>query len=157
METAILISSCDLYSDCWLPMIYSLRKNWPECPYPVFIVSNYRKLEEKGINFTDVGEDKGFGSNTKKALELIKADYVIFFLDDFFLNDIDKEGDAFQIIKERGHSFPVLICKDIATLKALNITCYPTVLVVNREGELVFRGDIEDADKKIEELLKENR
>jgi len=82
---------------------------------------------------------------------------VNFYSVNFFLNDIDKEGDAFQIIKERGHSFPVLICKDIATLKALNITCYPTVLVVNREGELVFRGDIEDADKKIEELLKENR
>lgn len=88
IETAIVISSCDLYSDCWLPMIHSLRKNWPECPYPVFIISNYRKLEEKGINFTLVGEDKGFGSNTKKALELIKADHVIFFLDDFFINDI---------------------------------------------------------------------
>ena len=88
METAIVISSCDLYSDCWLPMIYSLRKNWPECPYPIFIISNFKKLEGKGINFIEVGEDKGFGSNTKRALELIKADYVILFLEDFFLNDI---------------------------------------------------------------------
>jgi len=74
----------------------------------------------------------------------------------FFLKDIDKEGDAFRIIKDRGHSFPVLICKDKATLKILNVTCYPTVLVINPKGELVFRGDIEDADKKIEELLKED-
>lgn len=87
METAIVISSCDLYSDCWLPMIHSLHKHWPECPYPIFIISNFKKPQENGIHFIDVGEDKGFGSNTKKALELIEADYVIFFLDDFFLND----------------------------------------------------------------------
>lgn len=79
-----------------------------------------------------------------------------FYSVNFFLKDIDKDGDAFQIIKERGHSFPVLICKDKATLKALNITCYPTVLVINPLGELVFRGDIEAADKKIEELLKKD-
>lgn len=81
---------------------------------------------------------------------------VNFYSVNFFLNGIDKEGDAFRIIKERGHSFPVLICKDKATLNALNITCYPTVLVINRGGELVFRGDIEDADRKVEELLKED-
>lgn len=81
---------------------------------------------------------------------------VNFYSVNFFLNDIDKKGDAFRIINERGHSFPVLICKDKATLNALNITCYPTVLVINRGGELVFRGDIEDADRKVEELLKED-
>jgi len=86
METAIVISSCDSFSDCWLPMIHSLHKNWPECPYPIFIISNFKNLEEKGIDFINVGEDKGFGSNTKKALELIEADYIILFLDDFFLN-----------------------------------------------------------------------
>jgi hypothetical protein len=86
-ETAIVISSCDLFSDCWLPMIHSLHKNWPECPYPIFIISNFKTLEEKGINFINVGEDKRFGSNTKKALELIEADHIIFFLDDFFLSE----------------------------------------------------------------------
>jgi thiol-disulfide isomerase/thioredoxin len=80
---------------------------------------------------------------------------VSFYSINFFLKDIDKEGDAFRIIKDRRHSFPVLICKDKATLKILNVTCYPTVLVINPKGELVFRGDIEDADKKIEELLKD--
>lgn len=87
METAIVISSCDIFSDCWLPMIHSLQKNWPECPYPIFFISNFKKIEEKGIHFINVGEDKGFGSNTKKALELIEANYIILFLDDFFLDD----------------------------------------------------------------------
>lgn len=87
MNTAILISSCDSFSDCWLPMIHSLHKNWPECPHPIFIISNFEKLEKKGVHFINVGEDKGFGSNLKKALKFIEADYIIFFLDDFFLID----------------------------------------------------------------------
>lgn len=92
METALVISSCDAFSDCWLPMIFSLHKNWPECPYPIFIISNFKKLEENGIHFINVGEDKGFGSNTKRALELIEADHIIFFLDDFFLcGTVDSE------------------------------------------------------------------
>jgi thiol-disulfide isomerase/thioredoxin len=73
-----------------------------------------------------------------------------------FLKGIDKDDDAFRIIKERGYSFPVLICKNKTILKELKITCYPTVLIINKKGELIFRGDIEDADKKIEELLKYN-
>lgn len=86
IETAVLISSCDSFSDCWAPMIHSLSKYWPDCPYPIFIISNFKKNDDKGIHFINVGEDKGFGSNTKKALELIKADYIIFLLDDFFLD-----------------------------------------------------------------------
>lgn len=88
MNTVIVISSCDLYSDCWLPMIRSFRKFWINCPYPIFFITNFKSLEVKGINFIKIGEHKGFGSNMKKALDLIDADYVIFFLEDYFLNDI---------------------------------------------------------------------
>jgi|WetSurMetagenome_2_1015567.scaffolds.fasta_scaffold07275_6 hypothetical protein len=87
MRTAILISSCDAFSDCWEPMVYSFKKFWPDCPYPIFIISNFKKLEDKSIHFLNVGEDKGFGSNTKRALELIETEHIIFFLDDFFIND----------------------------------------------------------------------
>jgi len=73
-----------------------------------------------------------------------------------FFQDIDNDGDALQLIKERSFTFPVLICKDKVLLKSLDIIKYPTLLIINRKGVLVFRGDIEDADKKIEALLKEN-
>lgn len=79
---------------------------------------------------------------------------ICFYSVNSFLKDIDKDGDAFRIIKERGFTFPILICKNIYLLKELNISGYPSVLIFNKEGVLVFRGDIEDADKKIEELLK---
>lgn len=81
---------------------------------------------------------------------------VDFYSVNFFLNEFDKEGDAFRIIKERGYSFPVLIFNDKALLKELNITGFPTVLIISQKGEIVFRGDIVNADNKIEELLKES-
>lgn len=87
MNTVIVISTCDLYSDCWLPMIHSIKKNWPDCPFPIYFVSNYKSIEEDGINFIKVGEHKGFGSNMKRALDLIEADNVILFLEDFFIGE----------------------------------------------------------------------
>ena len=87
MKTSIIISSCDLYSDCWLPMIHSFQKFWKDCPYEICIISNYEQLNEDGVRFIPVGEHKGFGSNMKKALELIDSDYIIFFLEDFFLKE----------------------------------------------------------------------
>lgn len=93
----------------------------------------------------------------QKVYDKYKQNPIVnFYSVNFFLDDIDKDGDAFRIIKERGYSFPVLICRDKALLKRLNITGYPTVLIINRKGELVFRGDIEDAGKKMEELIEQN-
>jgi hypothetical protein len=87
MTTAILVSSCDAFSDCWLPMIHSFRKYWPDCQHPINFVSNFEGIEDEGVTFVKVGQDKGFGSNMKRALEVIKADYVILFLDDYFLKE----------------------------------------------------------------------
>ncbi|MFT3753270.1 MAG: TlpA disulfide reductase family protein [Paludibacter sp.] len=82
---------------------------------------------------------------------------VSFYSVNSFIKGIDKDGDAFRIIKEKGYSFPVLVCKDQTLLRELRVTVFPTVLILNKDGEFVFRGDIEDADKKIEELLKDNQ
>lgn len=73
-----------------------------------------------------------------------------------FFKSIDKDGDAQRIINEQGYSFPVLICKDAALVNELKVRSYPTTLIFNKKGELVFRGDILCAEKEIEALLKEN-
>lgn len=73
-----------------------------------------------------------------------------------FIADFDKDGDAFRIIKEKGYSFPVLVSKNSSLLKELKIEAYPTVIILNQNDELVFRGDINLAEKKIEELLKDS-
>jgi hypothetical protein len=87
MKTAIVISSCDAFIDCWTPMIYSLNKFWADCPYPIYFISNDKKINDEKIKFINVGEDKGFASNLKYALNQIECDYVIYFQEDYFLTD----------------------------------------------------------------------
>lgn len=85
MKTAIVISSCDAFSDCWIPMIYSLNSFWADCPYQINFISNKKKFNDKKIRFINVGKDKGFASNLKYALNQIDADFIIYFQEDYFL------------------------------------------------------------------------
>ena len=66
----------------------------------------------------------------------------------------DKEGDAFQAIKEEKYTFPVVITKDANLPELFGITGYPTTFVIDQKGNVVFKGSIEGATKQVEELLK---
>jgi hypothetical protein len=93
MKTAVLISSCDAFYDCWAPMIYSLKKYWPDCPFPIYFISNFNKIDDEKIKFINVGEDKGFASNLGFALNKIECDFIIYFQEDYFLiNDVNTEA-----------------------------------------------------------------
>lgn len=87
MRTAILISSCDAFIDCWEPMIYSIKKSWPDCRYPIYLISNDKEINDSSVTFLKVGEDLGFASNLKKALKMIDYDYIIYFQDDYFIDN----------------------------------------------------------------------
>lgn len=86
MNISIVISSCDLYSDCWKPMSLSLKENWRDCMFPIYLISNYKDSGDNRIKAIKVGEHRGWGSNTKKALEVIDTDYVLLLQEDYFLN-----------------------------------------------------------------------
>ena len=64
----------------------------------------------------------------------------------------DKPGALFTSIEERGYSFPVLKGSQ-EVLDRLGVYKYPTVMILNTEGELIFMGEIEDAEKTLEKLL----
>lgn len=84
---AVVVSSCDFFQDCWQPFIFSMQKYWPDCPFPVYLVSNYKEIETpQGFSFIRVGKDKLFASNMKTALEQIDADYIIYLQEDYWLN-----------------------------------------------------------------------
>lgn len=98
-KTTILVSSCDFFSDVWKPMICAFFQNWEDCPYPIYFVSNFKELDDKRVNFIKVGKDISYGTNLRKALDQIDADYIIYFMEDYFLDakvntsDIEKHVD----------------------------------------------------------------
>ena len=64
----------------------------------------------------------------------------------------DKPGALFSRIEEKGYTFPVLQGTQ-EVMDDLEIYVYPTVILLDREGQVIFRGEIEAAAKKLSELF----
>ena len=84
----ILVNSCDKYEDAWEPFFRLLKIQWSECENYKIILSTETKvyncdfLDVKTVNFN---ENMSWSGRLKKTLEQIDTEYVLFFLEDFFL------------------------------------------------------------------------
>ena len=67
----------------------------------------------------------------------------------------DEPGALFSTIEEKGYTFPVLRGTQ-EVLDALGVYKYPTVMLIDRNGFIVFTGELEQAEKKLESLLKDD-
>ena len=67
----------------------------------------------------------------------------------------DEPGAAFRVTREKEYTFPVLQA-NAATIATFEIRRYPTVVLLNEKGELIFKGRLEAAAEEIERLLKQN-
>lgn len=85
-NTTILISSCDKYKATWKPCCYSLKKYWPDCPWPIKFITN--TLDAPCYNTLKMGESNNWSTMQYKALQLISTEIVLFMLDDFWLTDL---------------------------------------------------------------------
>ena len=82
---SVIISSCDTREDIWHPFFTLFFRYWPDCPFPVYLISNYKKYEDFRVKTILVGDDKGWSSNMKVALKQVTSPCVICMLDDLFL------------------------------------------------------------------------
>lgn len=57
---AVVISSCDLYSDCWKPLFHSIHQYWSDCPYSIYLISNHKDSGDESIRTIKVGEHLGW-------------------------------------------------------------------------------------------------
>lgn len=64
----------------------------------------------------------------------------------------DKPGQAFQMIEERGYTFPVVITKDEQMAERFGVFTYPKTFIIANNRTVVFYGDIWLAANKIEQL-----
>lgn len=65
----------------------------------------------------------------------------------------DKEGQAFQMIKERGYTFPVIISTREDLAEVLGVNGYPTTFIIDPQGTVIFKGSIEYATDRLDALL----
>jgi hypothetical protein len=83
---AILVVSCDAYKDLWHPFFHCFFKYWPDCPYPVFLGSNFVSYQDDRVKAVLVGRDVDYSSNLFKMLENIEHEYIILWIEDRILS-----------------------------------------------------------------------
>lgn len=90
MKLAIVGIFYDGYEDLWYDFINLFKKNWQDCPYPLYIVNNSKELNPEkanieGIEVLHAGDDAEYSRKVQLATTQIDADRYLFLLEDFFI------------------------------------------------------------------------
>ena len=85
-ENAVLVSSCDSYADIWQPFFQFFFKYWPDCPYPLYLMSNYKIYEDERVITLNVNKKTTWSDELQSALDMIPAKRILYLQDDFFFN-----------------------------------------------------------------------
>ena len=85
---SVIISTCDKFSDLWDAHILLLNKNWADRNAETFLVTD-KPTDRKFKNVTVVaaGEGAEITARLRAVMPLIKTEYVLFTLDDYFLTE----------------------------------------------------------------------
>lgn len=86
MTVAIVVPTTTHYSDCWGPFQALFRKFWADCPYPVYMVTDYKSDPWDLGKSIVISEDRGWCKNLVRGLNQIPEDLIILLQEDFFLN-----------------------------------------------------------------------
>ena len=81
---AIVVSSFDGNQDLWRPFFTLFFRYWPDCPFPVYLISNEQRYLDARVTPLAMGPEKNWAHMTKRALESIPESYIIWLLEDFF-------------------------------------------------------------------------
>lgn len=74
----------------------------------------------------------------------------------YAVNRNDDPEKVFTRIEEKGYTFPVLRGTQ-EKMDDLGVYVYPTVILLNKKGEIVFMGEFDKAESMLESLLDENK
>ena len=77
-QVAVIINSFDGFSDCWPGLIHGLTKYWPDCPYPIHLVSNFKDCEGGDVSTLKVGDLASWSERLLAALSRVHTPYILF-------------------------------------------------------------------------------
>ena len=81
---AFVVLTCDKYSDLWPMYIHFFEKNWPDCPYNKYFVTNHKSIPNSSFKGIKIGKDESWSDNLIKVISILKEkyDYLIISLED---------------------------------------------------------------------------
>ena len=63
-------------------------------------------------------------------------------------------NQAYDMIKKRNYTFPVIKILNEPVLDSFKVKVFPTTLIINENGTVIFNGSIENAFSALSKLLK---
>lgn len=99
-KLAILVISCDKYSDLWEQYFKLFSKFWPDCEFKIYLLSNHLLFKNININVSTIliGEDISWSGNLIKAVTKIDEDYIFALIDDFFIIEEIAIGKILEVL-----------------------------------------------------------
>lgn len=110
---AILVPSCDKYSDLWHPFSELLFKFWPQLQsvhskLNIYLLSNEVDFVHDRIQNIKIYNDINWSDSIKSALKQIDEKYVLIILEDYFLHTPVNDQhfwDAFMLMQEQDAAY----------------------------------------------------
>lgn len=102
-QCTVLVNSCDEYQDLWEPFFELFLKFWSDCPYPIFLNTESKTYEHKGLVIDSLKHKNshfplGYGERLIECLDAIETPYVLILLDDYFIREKVNQRKISQII-----------------------------------------------------------
>ena len=99
---ALLVQSCDKYSDVWDDFFNLRDRFWPDCTFKWYLATDAKPYNKEGVEVIHFGNIREWTTCMLKTLEKIKEPYVALFLEDAFIykkidNEIIKQDVQFVI------------------------------------------------------------
>jgi hypothetical protein len=84
-DCTLLVASCDRYSDLWIPYFTLLQRHWPDCPFPIALITERSVPVLPGVSALSLGGGMDWSSLLLAALDKLESPFVLLTLEDFFL------------------------------------------------------------------------
>lgn len=97
---AILVPSCDKYSDLWDPLFSSIEKFWNPLPGNLYLLTNNLTPDKYPCKVIPIGDDKTWSLNVLNALSYIDEEYVMLHIDDLIITDYVDTFQTNRLISE---------------------------------------------------------
>jgi len=85
--TAVLMITCKKFSQAWDPFFTLFKKYWSDCPFKVYMVTDFGTYDDELVNNITIGKDLGFSRNLLYALDEIPDEHIIYFQEDYFFSN----------------------------------------------------------------------
>ena len=112
-DVSLLVFSCDKYSGAWYPFFELLKIFWPNHPKKIYLGTECYDYEAKNLDVEVIktGYDQSWSSRLYKTLSQINSKYVIFSLEDFFLQDFVKNDEILKCIDWMDKNPNIAVCR----------------------------------------------